>query len=418
MVTKIKGSRKIAIYSLIIMGVGFIATTPFKGPILVDLLHGGFEAGLVGGLADWFAVTALFRHPLGIPIPHTALLPNNRKRVTNGLVTMLKKDWLSKESILEKVKHIPFTDKLSIVIEKKITTETFRKGLMKLFKKLIGSINVEKMTPFVKKQIKSALADIDISPIITLISQKLLNEEIEKKALDHTLNKVELYLKKEQTGQKLGAVSMNVLNNIEADGILQFALKSIQSILNEEKLGNIVQNLLLSVVKGLKQEGDPNREALMAYIRKEIQGASDNQELLEGVEKWKHQLLEKWEPDQTIAESLKRIQQNIVDLTQEETFMDTYLMPMIHYLLDLFKNNHPAIDPWIQNQIAILVENNHEHIGDLVQENLDKLDNNTLVDMVENNIGKDLQWIRVNGAVCGFVIGIFLTGIQILSTFW
>ena len=259
---------------------------------------------------------------------------------------------------------------------------------------------------------------MDMSPILSLISQKLLNEEIEKKALDHTLNKVETYLKKEQTSHKLGAVSMNVLNNIEADGILQFALKSIQSMLNEEKLGHIVQNLLLSVVKGLKQEGDPNREALIAYIRKEIQGAGDNRELLEGVEKWKQQLLEKWEPDQTITESLKRIQQNIVDLTQEESFMDTYLMPMIQYLLDIFKDNHTAIDPWIQNQIAILVENNHEHIGNLVQENLDKLDDKTLVDMVENNIGKDLQWIRVNGAVCGFVIGIFLTGIQVLSTFW
>ena len=130
---------------------------------------------------------------------------------------------------------------------------------------------------------------------------------------------------------------MNVLNNIEADGILQFALKSIQSMLNEEKLGHIVQNLLLSVVKGLKHEGDPNREALIAYIRKEIQGASDNGKLLEEVEKWKQQLLEKWEPDQTITESLKRIQQNIVDLTQEESFMDTYLMPLIHHLLDILK---------------------------------------------------------------------------------
>ena len=111
-----------------------------------------------------------------------------------------------------------------------------------------------------------------MSPILVLISQKLLNEEIEKKALDHTLNKVEIYLKKEQTGQKLGAVSMNVLNNIEADGILQFALKSIQSMLNEEKLGDIVQNLLLNVVKGLKQEGDPNREALIAYYKKRYKG--------------------------------------------------------------------------------------------------------------------------------------------------
>ena len=70
---------------------------------------------------------------------------------------------------------------------------------------------------------------------------------------------------------------------------------------------------------------------------------------------------------------------------------------------------------WIQKQITVLVENNHSQIGNLVQENLDKLDNETLIDMMENNIGKDLQWIRVNGAVCGFIIGIVLTGIQALS---
>ena len=86
MSTKTKESKKIARYSLIIMGVGFIATIPFQGSFWIDLLQGGFEAGLVGGLADWFAVTALFRHPLGLRIPHTALLPNNRKRMTNALV--------------------------------------------------------------------------------------------------------------------------------------------------------------------------------------------------------------------------------------------------------------------------------------------------------------------------------------------
>src|SRR4051812_24387692 len=137
MVAKTKGSKKIARYSLMIMGVGLIATTPFQGPILIDLLHGGFEAGLVGGLADWFAVTALFRHPLGIPIPHTALLPNNRKRITNGLVSVLKNDWLSKESIQEKVKHIPFTEKLIAILENKLQTETFRKGLIKQIKRMI-----------------------------------------------------------------------------------------------------------------------------------------------------------------------------------------------------------------------------------------------------------------------------------------
>ncbi|MGG3888784.1 DUF445 domain-containing protein [Metabacillus fastidiosus] len=397
------------------MGMGYIATMPFEGSLWVDLLHGGFEAGLVGGLADWFAVTALFRHPLGLPIPHTALLPKNRKRMSNGLVSVLKNDWLSKESIQEKVKNIPFTEKLIVIIEKQVQTSLFREGLVNLIKKMIGYIEVEKLTPFIKKQIISTLSNIEMKKIIQLISSQLLNEKFDKKALDHVLEKADSWLRQEQTGHRLGTVSMNVIKKIEADGMLQFALKSIQSLLSEEKLGNIVQNLLLSVIKNLQQEGEPNREALVSYIRKEIQGLNDNSQLLEGVEKWKNQLLTKWEPDQTITESLQQIQQKALDLVDDKDFIDTYLIPLIDHLLHIIQENNKNIDNWIQKQIIVLVENNHSQIGNLVQENLDKLDNETLVDMVENNIGKDLQWIRVNGAVCGFIIGIFLTGVEALS---
>ena len=413
---KIKSSRKIARYSLMIMGAGYIATTPFLGSLPLDLLHGGFEAGLVGGLADWFAVTALFRHPLGIPIPHTALLPNNRKRMTHALVSMLKNDWLSKESIQDKVKNIPFTEKLIPVIVKETQNDTFRKVLIKLIKQMICYIDIEKITPFVAKKIKGSLSNIDMSKLLHAVSSQLVNEEFDKKALDHVLKKAEDWLRQKETGHRLGTVSMDVLSKIELEGMLQFAVKSIQSLLNEEKLGNIIQNLLLSVVNNLKNEKEPNREALILYIRKEIQGINDNRELLQGVEKWKEQLLTKWEPEATITGGLQQIQQEALEFVEGEHFMDAYLTPIIQRVLDNMKENSTSIDQWIQKQITALIENNHTQIGNLVQENLDKLDNETLIDMMENGVGKDLQWIRVNGAVCGFIIGIILTGIQALLT--
>jgi uncharacterized membrane-anchored protein YjiN (DUF445 family) len=70
------------------------------------------------------------------------------------------------------------------------------------------------------------------------------------------------------------------------------------------------------------------------------------------------------------------------------------------------------IEDWLQKQVVNVVEKNHSKIGKLVQENLDKLDDKTLIEMIENNVGKDLQWIRVNGAVCGFMIGLVLEGIK------
>ena len=280
MSTKTKESKKIALYSLLIMGIGFIATIPFQDSFWILLLQGGFEAGLVGGLADWFAVTALFRHPLGLRIPHTALLPNNRERITNTLVQTIKRDWLSKKSIQEKVKQIPFTEKLIPLLSKQINTEIFRKTLIKLIKRMIASIEIEKITPIVKKQIISTLSNIELNKFLELLSSQLLKEEFDKRALDYVLQKAEVWLLKQDTSHKLGTVSMNVLNNIELDGILQFAVKSLQNLLSEEKLGNIIKNILLSSIQSLKHQEDPNRRALLLYLQNEIQGMNENKQLL------------------------------------------------------------------------------------------------------------------------------------------
>ncbi|PKG21731.1 DUF445 domain-containing protein [Niallia nealsonii] len=412
--SKKKSSRKLARISLIVMLVGFLGTMPFQDTLWILLLHGGFEAGLIGGLADWFAVTALFRHPLGVPIPHTALLPKNRNRMINGLISVLKNDWLSKESIQDKVKHVPFTEKIHQTVAAKMQTAVFQKLAVSWIQQIIRYIDVEKMTPFVKKQIIATLSNVDMKKILQMISSQLLTEKVDEKALDHILVKVEQWLKKEDTVHKLGNVSMNVLNNVKADGMLQFAIKSIQNLMTEEKIGKIIQNLLISAVKSLRYEYEPNREALLTFIRKEIEGLNENEKVLLGIEKWKSRLLDNWKSDDTITEALKQLQQKALDFVEGERFMEEYLLPLATNLLEKMNENKIVIDLWIQKQLSILIENNHDKIGDLVRDNLNKLDDETLTDMIENNVGKDLQWIRVNGAVCGFIIGILLSVVQVV----
>jgi uncharacterized membrane-anchored protein YjiN (DUF445 family) len=124
-----KKSKYFAKISLVIMGAGFLISIPFTDTFIGRLLQGGFEAGLVGGLADWFAVTALFRHPLGIPIPHTALLPKNRNKMINALISMLENDWLTKESIQEKIKQFKITERLIQVGQKEFIQMPLIKGL-------------------------------------------------------------------------------------------------------------------------------------------------------------------------------------------------------------------------------------------------------------------------------------------------
>src|SRR5512135_8051 len=83
------------------------AALAWYGPMPgLEIAAAGFEAGVVGGLADWFAVTALFRHPLGVPIPHTAIIPNRRDRIIDSIVTMVETEWLSPEVIGRRLERI------------------------------------------------------------------------------------------------------------------------------------------------------------------------------------------------------------------------------------------------------------------------------------------------------------------------
>ena len=76
-----------------------LRTGPWAGVAWLQLAAAGFDAALVGGCADWFAVTALFRHPLGLPIPRTAILPRRRARIVEGIVAIVEQEWLSPEVI-------------------------------------------------------------------------------------------------------------------------------------------------------------------------------------------------------------------------------------------------------------------------------------------------------------------------------
>lgn len=106
-------SRYLAGTSLAVMGAGFLITLILPQNLGVRLLQGGFEAGLVGGFADWFAVTALFRHPMGIPIPHTSLLLKNRDKIVNSLISALETELLNKESITKRLRKMKLFQGLS-----------------------------------------------------------------------------------------------------------------------------------------------------------------------------------------------------------------------------------------------------------------------------------------------------------------
>ncbi|WHT86371.1 DUF445 domain-containing protein [Bacillus cereus] len=408
-------TKYIAGISLGVMGVGFAASIPFQGTVAGEIIQGGFEAGLVGGLADWFAVTALFRHPMGIPIPHTALLPKNRKRVTKGLINTLENEWLTKESITNKVKEMQLAQMVLQIAEREMQSDAVKKGIVTIAEKAIVSIDTEKLAVIIEKELKTYLHTINTSNILQVLVDQLVVQEYDEKTLDYILVKVKDWTAQDEARYQLGSLGMKAMENIKVDGFLQFTLKSFMNIVDEDKIGGILQKFIISNISSLQDADNSTRQLILAKIRQEIINVKENEALLQELENWKEKWISNWNGTEKIKEMLEQVQQRAVTFVNNEEFADKYVIPFLQTQMNKIKEDEQTvqkIEEWLQKQVVKLVENNHSKIGKLVQENLDKLDDKTLIEMIENNVGKDLQWIRVNGAVCGFMIGLVLEGIK------
>lgn len=400
-------AKHIAGISLAIMGAGFISTLPVQDTTWGKILQAGFEAGLVGGLADWFAVTALFRHPLGIPIPHTALLPKNRERVTQALINTLEKDWLNKESIEKEISSMCISCKLIELAEKELASEEFPHTIGRIWKEIREQIDIGKLAGHLEKEIKDYVQQIDIKPLIPRLAEEVIQKEYDALALDYTLEKIAKWAIKRENRNRMGKLALDLLDRVEVEGFMGFALRSFTGFADADKVGRMIQEMLLNATGQLRNPENAMRLQMIVALRNQILKLAEEPGLLKEVDAMKEKLIEDWRGQEQIV----RIIEQILDKAQD------YVIPFLQNLLQKLKEDgqkQRELENWIQQRIFNFIEKNHEKIGRLVKKNLDKLDNKTLITMMEDKIGKDLQWIRVNGALCGFLIGLALVGIKLL----
>lgn len=414
-----KKSKYIASVSLGVMAAGFAASFALPGGTAwALLLQSGFEAGLVGGLADWFAVTAMFRHPLGIPIPHTALLPRNREKVTNALVSAIENELLSKASITAKLGSVRLTGALLELAAREDARARLAAVAAAALQGLVRHVPHELLVPFAAEQAKEALRGAELAPLLRRLGELVAERGLEERAFDALLEKAELWLERPETRDSLGRMALGAFEKLEVGGFMGFAVNAFMGYLNEDKLGGILQNFGRSYLFEMRMPHHPRRDEALAFVRRQLQELSRSERLAELLEQWKAEQLDKLDLSEPIGRMLASLQERLAAALAEPGFAERTLLPLLERALEGIRANEELqgrIDVWLREQLVRLVEANHAKIGQLVRDNVNKLDNETLIAMMEDKIGKDLQWIRVNGAVCGFLIGIVLGAVKILA---
>ncbi|MCY9590782.1 DUF445 domain-containing protein [Paenibacillus chitinolyticus] len=414
---KPKETKHIATVSLGVMGAGFLATLPFAPHTAGAFLQSGFEAGLVGGLADWFAVTALFRHPLGIKIPHTALLPNNRAQMTKAVVSAVEDNLLGKESIALRIGQMRLVETMLVKAEEALRSEGAREAVRSACRFALERLPAEQIAAFASQQIRQAAGKMDPAAAVGLAVDQVLSHGYEEPAIDFLIDRAERWAVRAETRRLLGEIAEGVIQGIEMNGLMAFAKNALLGFMSGDKLGGMLQHALLDNLAALRLPGHRNRVGLLDIVRREMAGLKDNERLHEAVGNLARQLPDRLRLEERLTAMIESWRDRLLEQLQEGPLLDETVMPLLEEGVRRLRGDENTVrklEEWLKAQITEFVERNHSKIGALVRENIDKMDNATLIEFIENKVGKDLQWIRVNGAVCGFIIGLALEGVRML----
>ncbi len=414
-------TRQIAGFSLILMAAGFIFVFVMEQRIFPDniglnLLISGFEAGLVGGLADWFAVTALFRHPFSLPIPHTAILPNSRERITTALVTMVENDLLNKKSIQEKIQTFPIAQSVLPAFKNHLQSISMKTMLRQITDALVNHLQKSTTLHFFQNLLSDFVMHIDIEPFIKIISEEVLTQRMETAALDFVLQASEKGLQQEGFHIKMGQIATDAVKNMPAKGFVKRSIPTVIGLLGVQKTGLLIQDFLLSLVQDMKLDANPSRLSLLQTLHAFIVKMPENKTLLQNWNVNRLQFMMGSDWDRTLKKSTQSVQQTAVQWLQNPDTLQLKLIPFFDNLLKQTIEDRALLqklDDFLHEQLMIFVDAHHDDIGRLVKENIDRFDTKMLVQKIEDNVGNDIQWIRINGAICGFLVGVGLFGLKL-----
>lgn len=418
-----KNNKRKANIVLIIFAVIFCISRPFKDNFLLGLISNASLAALIGGLADWFGVTAIFRKPLGLNWPkkifRTDIINENRDKFVNVIVHTVSDDLLSSENLKSKFKDYNFAAILINFFRSKngdrvlyMLFDEFQEYLKK--PKIIKSINDSAYNILV-----NVISKIKLSRII----YETLTWFVTTNSYDKMLNEVILTVKKHanraETFNLIEKIYINALNeyenkNIQRKFMSKFLMKNLLDV-SPEKAAHLIQDEFMKILENMMIEDDEKRLKLKKYISDFIKRLDTDEELIEKIENYKLKII--YEND-ALKNNLEGILNSYIkdDCKNVQDILSIVKSKKRKILFEILKDKERliSVDSYIKKQIFDLIDSKHDEIGRTIKKNLDKYNNAEITNLMEEKVSDDLQMIRINGSVVGGFVGV----LTYISTFW
>ena len=403
----VRGMRIIATGTLVVMAAIFLVANS------LDEIHPGWgfvkafaEAAMVGGLADWFAVTALFRHPLGLPIPHTAIIPRNKDRIGDTLAQFLRDNFLTPSVVARRMRGVDVAGAIGRFLTDPPGEGRLRQGASGLIANILEALDQERLGGMVKSAVAGRLRAMDVSPLLGQSLDAAITEERHVPVLDgiigwasRTLDANEDMIRSMVHDRANWLVRFAGFDEKLADGIIDGLRRLTIAMATdtrhplrlkaEESLANLAWDLQYDEAKRLKVEA-----AKADIIANKAVG-----DWIDGLwEKTRAGLLHAArDPDATMAGKFGEAIRALGATLQEDARLKA------------------TINQFARRAVVGAVASYGTGIVTLVSDTIRGWDARTITGRLESAVGRDLQYIRINGTIVGGLVGLAIHSVEVVT---
>ena len=402
--------KLIATGAFVLMAILFAISLPQGNDSLLffvrwDHLNAFAEAAMIGALADWFAVVALFRHPLGIPIWHTAIIPKRKDEIGRNLAVFVETRLLSVENLSREIERFSAAGAAATWLEK----EENRRRLNDWIADGIGTL----VRGFDDEEMRSLLAEVATRRLDTLDGAALLSggmTMVVDSGKHHQLVDVGL----QRIADWLPSRRETVKDFVE--GAVKRTLKWGSNLVPDKVIDRATDRTLEALIQVfLEAAADPNhplRADISDRITEWIVRLEEDEEWRKRINDWKREVINSPRLHEMVA---RMWEEGKAKLLEELAHPDSSMREYIHRTIDRFADRlrddeelRTNIDTRLRSVVSTFLNNHHGEIGAIVQRIIDSWDGEELAREMELNLGKDLQYIRLNGTFIGGTVGLII----------
>lgn len=359
------------------------------------------EAAMVGALADWFAVTALFHHPLGLKIPHTNLIEQSKERIGDNLGNFVVTNFLSPQNIRPYIQNLKVSHFIGEWLQKEKNSNILVKNLSEIVLDILQKLEDDAVVNFISKKAKEMTGDFKINQILGNGMEYLLEKNDHQKLITSLSAQIKNYILEhhEMVRERVKKESFSLIPSFVDDKIAEKITSGLSKYFEEV-------------------EQDPNHALRKEITQKLFDFSSEikiNPQYEQELNAMKDDFLQPEKIHQYSHDIWVSLKKTLTEeLTQEHSSLKNYLHKNISEFSENLRTDEKLqhkIDHWVRVTAYKYILRNTNKFGYLIADTVGNWQGKELSEKLELEVGKDLQFIRINGTLVGGLVGLLIYSI-------